>query len=83
MPLTKVLQELGKYIEAGRKERKLSQDEFGDIIGCDRRTVQRIENGEGGYSLTILSKALIELNIDVNSIITVQPIIIQTSNLKP
>lgn len=38
-------QAIGSNVRAARTERKISQEKLGEMIGLDRKTVSRIENG--------------------------------------
>jgi transcriptional regulator with XRE-family HTH domain len=71
MPLTVLKIELGKRIETCRNLRELSQDELAYLSGCDKRTIQRIENGEEGYSLTALNNVIKALSVTPDSILLV------------
>ncbi|MFE4415104.1 helix-turn-helix domain-containing protein [Streptomyces sp. NPDC056821] len=36
---------IGERIRAARKSRKLSQEKLGELVGLDRKTINRIEQG--------------------------------------
>ncbi|MFF7452081.1 MULTISPECIES: helix-turn-helix domain-containing protein [unclassified Streptomyces] len=38
-------QAIGNHVRAARTERKLTQEKLGELVGLDRKTVNRIEQG--------------------------------------
>ena len=48
------MNEIGKLIQALRKERKMSQGELGDLIGCSKQTVSNYENGRRRPTFEVL-----------------------------
>lgn len=58
----------GKRIQQIRKEMKLSQREFGQLIGCHRTYVGQIERAEKNVTLKTIEQICSLLNIDVNDL---------------
>lgn len=53
-----------------RKSAKLSQQALADLVGCDRQTILRIENGRQVPSLGMVAKittALREKNVELSA----------------
>ncbi|WP_393075382.1 helix-turn-helix transcriptional regulator [Streptomyces sp. LN704] len=44
-------QAIGDRIRAARTERKITQEKLGELVGADRKTINRIE--QGSYATTI------------------------------
>lgn len=53
-----------------RKRAKLSQQALADLVGCDRQTILRIENGRQTPSLGMVAKitnALRQMNVELSA----------------
>ncbi|AZA94028.1 XRE family transcriptional regulator [Chryseobacterium nakagawai] len=60
---------LGKQVELFRKKNKLSQTEFGNLIGKDRQYISKIENGKVSSSLTTISVIAYALDISLSELV--------------
>jgi transcriptional regulator with XRE-family HTH domain len=60
---------LGEQVELFRKKNKLSQTEFGDLIGKDRQYVSKIENGKVSSSLSTISIIAYALDISLSELV--------------
>lgn len=57
--------QLGKKIQLLRKQKKMTQDKFAELIGIDPKSVSKIENGNNyptAETLTSIARAL-EVNV--------------------
>lgn len=43
--------DLGKVVARRRKEMGLTQDRLAEIVGCDRKSINRLENGSHAITL--------------------------------
>jgi DNA-binding XRE family transcriptional regulator len=65
------LEFIGKAIRETRKERKLTQEELGKLIGVQKAQISRLENNTGNITIETLlkvftaMKATIKLNIEL------------------
>lgn len=66
---TRIPVALGKQVELFRKKNKLSQTEFGDLIGKDRQYVSKIENGKVSSSLSTISIIAYALDISLSELV--------------
>lgn len=56
---------LAEQIRARRIRRRLSQDSLAALTGCDRKTINRIENGATSPSMDLVARiaAALECNV--------------------
>jgi HTH-type transcriptional regulator/antitoxin HipB len=65
------LEFIGKAIRETRKERKLTQEELGKLIGVQKAQISRLENNTGNITIETLlkvftaMKATVKLNIEL------------------
>ena len=65
------LEFIGKAIRETRKERKLTQEELGKLIGVQKAQISRLENNTGNITIETLlkvftaMKAKVKLNIEL------------------
>lgn len=57
------LHELGRHLLTWRKLRGLTQNQLADRAGVDRKSLMRLERGEGGVSLEILLRVMNALGV--------------------
>lgn len=56
------------YLEALRKERQLSQEEFGKIVGVSRQTIISLEKGKYNPSLELAFKIAVYFGLPIEEI---------------
>ena len=61
---------IGKYIQEKRKEKNLTQQELGYIIGVTDRAISKWENGRGLPDLSLLKPLCDALDISLNSLLS-------------
>lgn len=61
--ILRALDDIGTGVAGWRKLRGLTQAQLADRAGVDRKTVQRLEKGDGGVSIENLLRALRALGI--------------------
>jgi len=54
----RVLRDIGGHAQAWRKLRGLTQNQLADRAGVDRKSVMRVERGDGGVSFEIVLRVL-------------------------
>ena len=68
------LELIGKAIRNTRKERNLTQEELGKMIGVQKAQISRLENNAGNITIETLlkvftaMKATIKLNIEISNL---------------
>jgi transcriptional regulator with XRE-family HTH domain len=62
--MPKLVEALGKNLLRLRKEKKLSQEALGDLIGVTRQTILSYEKGEGHISEATIAKLAVALNVE-------------------
>jgi len=68
------LELIGKAIRDTRKERNLTQEELGKMIGVQKAQISRLENNAGNITIETLlkvftaMKATIKLNIEISNL---------------
>lgn len=60
----KVLKDLGENIKLARKRRKLSESQMAERAGISRSTVQLLEKGEAGVSMSAYVQVLFVLGLE-------------------
>lgn len=68
----KVKNTLAETIYERRLELDLSQDNLGKLIGVDRKTINRIENGHFSPNLDTLVRIFAALNIKAQSVFEIK-----------
>lgn len=57
---------LGKMIKAARKERRLTQEELGRIIGVQKAQISKLESSANSATIDTILKVFKALNADVS-----------------
>lgn len=60
--------DLGKAVAMRRKAVGLTQDELADIVGCDRKSINRLENGSHAVTLDRLWPVADALEISIGEL---------------
>lgn len=63
-------EKIGKFISLLRKEKKLTQEELGDKLGCSSKSISRWETGKCMPDLSLLIPLSKELNVSLNELLT-------------
>jgi transcriptional regulator with XRE-family HTH domain len=63
LPVQRSLRDLGGHVLAWRKLRGLTQNQVADRAGVDRKSVMRVERGDGAVSLEVTLRVLHVLGI--------------------
>jgi transcriptional regulator with XRE-family HTH domain len=63
LAVRRALRDVGGHVQAWRKLRGLTQNQLADRAGVDRKTLMRVERGDGGVSLEIVLRVLHGLGI--------------------
>ena len=63
LPVRRALRELGDHVQTWRKLRGLTQAQLADRAGVNRRTIVRLEHGDGKVSLEIALRTLHALGV--------------------
>jgi transcriptional regulator with XRE-family HTH domain len=63
MPVRRSLRDLGSHATAWRKLRGLTQNQVADRAGVDRKSVMRVERGDGAVSLEVTLRVLHVLGV--------------------
>jgi transcriptional regulator with XRE-family HTH domain len=63
IPVRRVLRDIGGHVQAWRKLRGLTQNQLADRAGVDRKSLMRVERGDGGVSLEIVLRVLHGLGV--------------------
>lgn len=58
-------EQLGKKIQLLRKQKKLTQEKFAELIGIDPKSVSKIENGNNYPAAETIASIAKALNVDV------------------
>lgn len=56
---------LGKKIQLLRKQKKMTQDKFAELIGIDPKNVSKIENGNNYPAAETIASIAKALNVDI------------------
>ena len=78
---------IGKLIQTLRKEKRLTQQEFGDLLGVSSKTVSKWECGNGLPDITFLKKISNVLGITVEELLdgkiqNIEKEIVKENNIK-
>jgi transcriptional regulator with XRE-family HTH domain len=73
LPVRRALREIGGNVQSWRKLRGLTQNQLADRAGIDRKTLMRVERGEGGVSFEIVLRVLYGLGVLDNVPTAVDP----------
>jgi transcriptional regulator with XRE-family HTH domain len=65
---------IGKMIAYNRNKKKITQQQFADLLGVDRQYVWRIENGKVNLTLNYLDKLILHLNCTHGDFIVIIPV---------
>lgn len=57
--------DLGKAVARRRKEMGLTQDRLAEIVGCDRKSINRLENGSHAVTLDRLWPVADALHVNI------------------
>ncbi|WP_339705102.1 helix-turn-helix transcriptional regulator [Algoriphagus aquimarinus] len=60
------LELIGDMIQKARKQRKLTQEELGDLVGVKKSQISRLENNTGNITLDTVLKVFKALEAKVN-----------------
>jgi transcriptional regulator with XRE-family HTH domain len=63
LPVRRSLRELGSHVQTWRKLGGLTQNQVADRAGIDRKTLMRVERGDGAVSLEVVLRVLNALGI--------------------
>lgn len=63
LPVRRALRDVGGNVQAWRKLRGLTQNQLADRAGVDRKSLMRVEHGEGGVSFEIVLRVLHGLGV--------------------
>lgn len=63
LPVRRALRDLGGQVTAWRKLRGLTQNQVADRAGIDRKSVMRVERGDGAVSLEVTLRVLHVLGV--------------------
>jgi len=63
LPVRRALRDIGGNLQAWRKLRGLTQNQLADRAGVDRKSLMRVERGEGGVSFEIVLRVLHGLGV--------------------
>jgi transcriptional regulator with XRE-family HTH domain len=63
LPVRRALRDIGGHVQAWRKLRGLTQNQLADRAGIDRKTLMRVERGDGGVSFGIVLRVLHGLGV--------------------
>ena len=63
LPVRRALRDIGGHVQAWRKLRGLTQNQLADRAGVDRKSLMRVERGDGGVSLEIVLRVLHGLGV--------------------
>lgn len=63
LPVRRALRDIGGHVQAWRKLRGLTQAQVADRAGVDRKSVMRVERGDGAVSMEIVLRILHALGI--------------------
>jgi transcriptional regulator with XRE-family HTH domain len=73
LPVRRALRVLGDHVRVWRKLRGLTQQQVADRAGIDRKSLMRIERGDGAVSLDISLRVLHALGVLDSAIRAVDP----------
>ena len=62
--------EIGKFIASIRKEKNMTQQKLGDLLGVTNKTVSRWENGTYMPDIAIIPELCSVLRIEVNELLS-------------
>jgi transcriptional regulator with XRE-family HTH domain len=63
LPVRRALRDIGGHVQAWRKLRGLTQNLLADRAGVDRKSLMRVERGDGGVSFEIVLRVLHGLGV--------------------
>lgn len=63
LPVRRAQREVGGHVRAWRKLRGLTQNQLADRAGVDRKTLMRVERGDGGVSFETVLRVLHGLGV--------------------
>ena len=73
LPVRRALRDIGGHLQAWRKLRGLTQNQLADRAGVDRKSLMRVERGDGGVSFEIVLRVLHGLGVLDSVPATVDP----------
>ena len=73
LPVRRALRDIGGHVLAWRKLRGLTQNQLADRAGVDRKSLMRVERGDGGVSFEIVLRVLHGLGVLDSVPATVDP----------
>lgn len=76
------LQKVGKFIAKHRKNKNLTQDKLGDIIGVSGKTISKWERGVNAPDISVLNKLSEILEVNVSEILNGQEESVLNDNSK-
>lgn len=65
-------QKIGSFIQKCRKEKKLTQEEFGEILGVSGKSISRWENNITMPDLSLITTIAKELDVEVSELLNGQ-----------
>jgi transcriptional regulator with XRE-family HTH domain len=63
LPVRRALRDIGDHVQAWRKLRGLTQNQLADRAGVDRKSLMRVERGDGRVSFEIVLRVLHGLGV--------------------
>lgn len=63
LPVRRALREIAGHVQAWRKLRGLTQNQLADRAGVDRKSLMRVERGDGAVSFEIVLRILHGLGV--------------------
>lgn len=66
-------QDLGKRIQLFRKNKKLTQEQFSELVGIDSKNISKIENGNNYPSAETLNSIAKALNVEIYELFINKP----------
>jgi len=82
LPVRRALRDIGGHVQAWRKLRGLTQNQLADRAGVDRKSLMRVERGDGGVSFEIVLRVLHGLGVLDSVPATVDPFATDVGRLR-
>jgi transcriptional regulator with XRE-family HTH domain len=73
LPVRRALRDIGGHVQSWRKLRGLTQNQLADRAGVDRKSLMRVERGDGGVSFEIVLRVLHGLGVLDSMPVTLDP----------
>lgn len=70
MPLGELQRRLGANLRAARRDRRLSQEAFADVLGVHRTYMGGLERGERNVTLQTIERLAERLGVDAASLLS-------------